>query len=131
MRHFVVGVSVLSAAVSMAACRDLTRAQGCPPVALVPVIQVEVRSAASGAALARGSTGVVRDGVYADSLRALASHGDTLVSLGAAPNRPGTYDVMVEHPGYISWHDAAVEVPANACGVGQPVQLVARLEPEP
>jgi hypothetical protein len=131
MRYFLVGVSVLSTAVSLAACSDFSGTGGCPPVALVPAVQVEVRSATSGAALASGSTGVVRDGVYADSLRPSAWHGDTLVSLGAAPNRPGTYDVTVEHPGYSSWHESAVEVVANACGIGRPVHLEARLEPEP
>jgi hypothetical protein len=131
MRCFLVGVSVLSAAVSLTACRELSTTEGCPPVALLPAVQVEVRSATSGAALASGSTGVVRDGAYVDSLRPFASHGDTLMSLGAAPNRPGTYDVTVEHPGYASWHESAVEVAANACGVGQPVRLEARLEPEP
>lgn len=99
-------------------------------MALVPTVQVEVRSATTGAALALGSTGVVQDGAYTDSLRAFALHGDTLVSLGAAPNRPGTYDVTIEHPGYVAWQEAAVQVAANACGVGQPVHLVARLEQE-
>lgn len=131
MRCFLVGVSVLCAVVSVAACHDLSSTEGCPPVALTPAVRVEVRSATSGAALASGSTGVVQDGTYADSLRPFASHGDTLVSLGAAPNRPGTYDVTVEHPGYVAWHEADVEVAANACGVGQPVELVARLQPAP
>lgn len=131
MRHFLVGVSVLSTAVSLTACSDFSATGSCPPVALVPAVQVEVRSATSGAALATGSTGIVRDGAYVDSLRPSGWHGDTLVSIGAAPNRPGTYDVTVEHAGYASWHESDVDVIANACGVGQAVHLEARLEPEP
>ena len=72
--------------------------------------------------------GSVRDGGYVDSLRALASNEDTLLSVRAAPERPGRYDVLVRIEGYRDWQTIGVAVEPGVCHV-QTVELRAVLQP--
>ena len=72
--------------------------------------------------------GSVRDGDYVDSLRALASNEDTLLSVRAAPERPGRYDVLVRIEGYRDWQTLGVAVEPGVCHV-QTVELRAVLQP--
>ncbi|CAN5274471.1 hypothetical protein BH24GEM2_BH24GEM2_12310 [soil metagenome] len=67
---------------------------------------------------------VVREGVYADSMR-----GD-LGIVSAASERPGTYHVTVRAPGYRTWTAEGVKATQGRCEL-IPARLRARLEPEP
>lgn len=127
-----------AAAVTLAACSDSTRKPVCAlsaattsPVAIYPAIRVEVRGSITGARITSGSYGAVHDGAYVDSLRPFYYIGDTLVELGAAYNRAGTYDVEVIHPGYAAWSTSGVQVTANFCDIGESILLTARLVPSP
>jgi hypothetical protein len=101
---------------------------------VAPGIEVEVVDAATGAYVARGARGTVRDGTYGDTLSPARSRGlppnDTLESLQGAHERPGTYTLAVERAGYQLWQRTGIRVTRAACHVGT-VQLTARLDPLP
>jgi len=73
-------------------------------------VQVEAIDAQTGHSLsfdvARRSTLIVRDGAYADTARLLA---------GAAPDRMGTYEVVVRAPGYQEWRTSGVRPARRVC----------------
>lgn len=99
---------------------------------MAPAVEVVVVDARSGAYVARGARGTVRDGSFSDTLSRARSLGappeDTLVSLQGAYERPGTYTVAVERAGYRPWQQGGVTVTRDACHVNT-VLLTARLEP--
>ena len=72
--------------------------------------------------------GSVRDGGYVDSLRAAGMIEDTLLSVQAAPERPGRYDVLVRIEGYRDWQAIGVVAEPGVCHV-QTVELLAVLQP--
>jgi hypothetical protein len=129
MRSPVIGICGLAALVAIVACSsDSATSGGCSPEALRPAIIVQV-VAASGPPPNDSTKGAVRDGDYIDSLRPVQFGIGGIQSLGAAQNRPGTYNVTVEHTGFEPWEKDNVVVPATACGIKQPVNLVAELQP--
>jgi hypothetical protein len=133
MQSFLVRVCAMVAAVcTVTACSSgATQPGGCSPESLRPAIVVYV-VAASGPAINDTSTkGAVRDGDYIDSLKPIKGTAGGIVSLGAAVNRPGTYDVTVEHPGYLPFEKDSVVVQGDSCGIKQSVTVVASLEPSP
>ncbi len=81
-----------------------------------------------GFALMAPPFGTVRDGGYVDSLRVAIFSEDTLLSVRAAPERPGRYDVLVRIGGYGDWHALGVTVEGGVCHV-QTVELRAVLLP--
>jgi hypothetical protein len=92
-------------------------------------MSIYVRDSASGAGLASGSTVIVRDGSFVDSLTTAfpgsqAADGP-FVSAG---ERAGNYTVTVRRAGYRTWIQAGIVVKADECHV-IPVQVVARLQP--
>ncbi len=93
-------------------------------------IVVQIRDAVSGAPLAAGARGAIRDGEYVDSLRSPTTDASSGLTLTAGPGRAGTYDVTVVHPGYQPWHQTGVVVSDNSCGVASRL-LHADLEPQP
>ena len=99
----------------------------CPATGLLPAVEVEVRDSVSDVLLTPGSRGAVRDGEYVDSLRPWRYQGDTVVTLGGAFDRPGTYDVTVAHPGYETWRYHDVQIANGSCGAGT-TRLTARLQ---
>lgn len=104
----------------------------CPAV-VSPAIVVEIRDAATGAAVANGARGAVHDGTYVDSLTPYESIGldpSGLFSRRAADERPGTYSVEVNHPGYRTWTATGVRASAGTCGV-QTRRISASLQPAP
>ncbi len=124
-----IALGVLGCLVSLAGCsNDILRA--CPPTALQPAVEVEVRDSATDELLTSGSRGAVRDGEFVDSLRPWRFDGATPVTLGAAFGRAGTYDVTVEHPGYERWEQNGVRTFSGGCSAGTSA-LVARLEASP
>lgn len=117
----------------MAGCSGLTHPNVVCTAEMVPAIVVEIRDARTGAALAYGARGVVRDGAYADSLRPAASSSADLRDLysrAAAHERAGTYVVEVAHEGYATWTASGVRVPDEVCHV-ETAELRADLQPLP
>lgn len=109
--------------IALLACRVLLPAtlSGCdildPGVCTTdvqPAIVVEVRDAATQAPAASGATGVARDGSFADPLRAY-DLGENALKLRGADERPGTYTVTVDKPGYQQWKQENVRVRDGRC----------------
>ena len=70
-----------------------------------------------------GARLISRSGTYADT----AGPDPGRAVLTGAPERPGTYDLLVEAPGYAPWARSDVRVTADHCHV-RPVSLLARLQ---
>lgn len=107
-------------ALGIVGCDGLTEPDVFCTAEMVPAIVVEIRDARTGAALAYGARGVVRDGAYADSLQPAASSSADirdLYSRAAAPERAGTYTVEVAHEGYATWTATGVQVRDDVCHV--------------
>jgi hypothetical protein len=120
----------LLATLALAACsQDPTRIVCTADVR--PALAVTVVDAVSGAPRAGEALAVARDDRYSDTLRVNGFLGDgTPIALTGADERPGTYDLTVEHAGYRTWSATNVRVTSNTCHV-QTVELTARLEPLP
>lgn len=119
-------IAILCVAAS-AACAD-PAGFDCTLIAL-PAITVEVTDAISGAYLAEGAWGLVRDGEYVDSLQPFSSGtGGVLRSFQAAHERIGVYEVSVWRDGYDPWTRTGVVVEADVCHVIT-VPLMAELQP--
>lgn len=85
---------------------------------------VAVRDSLSGSAAANGALGTIAMGGVVDTL----VQSDSLLLFGG--DQLGTYDVKVEHPGYLDWTASAVHVThLGSCGNVLPVQLSALLQP--
>lgn len=89
-----------------------------------PAILVQVRDAATQAPAASGATGVLRDGSFSDIMQ--ADPGENALELRGAEERPGTYTVTVDKPGYQQWTQDGVRVRDGGCHV-QTVTLQANL----
>ena len=136
-RQLLLAAAALAAAV--AGC-DGSASLNAPPddgglvctASVEPGILVEVTDARTGAHVARDAAGAVREGSFVDSLRPAVSRGippaDTLVSLQAAPERAGTYEVTVTRAGYRPWSQQGVRVTRGSCHVNT-VTVAARLTP--
>jgi hypothetical protein len=92
-------------------------------------ISVEVRDAATGGLLTSLPHGVARDGIYEDSLQVPGDPSSRAVLVGAE-ERPGTYEVQIEAPGYSAWDTAGVEVGHDGCHV-ETASFTARLSAAP
>jgi hypothetical protein len=95
-----------------------------------PAIQVEVRDATTGRPAANGALGWVKDGRFTDSLRVVGHYWepDEAVHMQGALERPGTYHVMVQKPGYADWERRNVRARASGCSVDTQ-RLTAALQP--
>jgi hypothetical protein len=96
-------------------------AYACPAV-INPAVVVEIRDAQTQAPLANDARGAVHDGAYVDSLVPFEGTGSgagplLLFSRRAADERPGSYSVEVNHPGYRAWTMSGVRVFTGQCGV--------------
>lgn len=92
-------------------------------------VVVKVRDAATGEPAALGATLVIREGQYADSATGTYTGADQEFAafIGAAVERPGTYDVTVRKTGYQTWTRQQIAVGIERCGVSTvelPVMLV-------
>jgi hypothetical protein len=76
-------------------------------VAIRPVIDGRTRKKIPDEIAGTGTL-IVQDGAYADT---------TPLLMGAAPDRPGTYTVVVRLPGYREWRRSRVHVPRRPCTV--------------
>ena len=97
---------------------------------VMPGLIVAVRDAATGQGVPGQVVVVARDGAYIDSLRApeLNAPRDPSFPFRGADERPGTYEVSVESPGYVPWRREGVRVHMeDECHV-KTVNLVARIK---
>jgi hypothetical protein len=117
-------------AIILAGC-DLPALGGCDHWER-PAIQVEVRDATTGRPAANGAFGWVQDGRFMDSLRVVINHyePDEALQMRGAPDRPGTYHVVIQKPGYVTWERRNVRARASGCSVDTE-RLTASLQPLP
>lgn len=90
-----------------------------------PSFAVTVEDSVSGADLAPEATVWVREGAFVDTL--LPAPGGVY---SGAHERPGTYEVVAEHPDYLDWHRTGVRVREGECHVITR-EITARLAPRP
>lgn len=104
-------------------------APGDCPLSAEPAIEVYITDATTGAPRAADASGFVRDGAFTDSLSASTFNGDdVMTSRRAADERPGLYDITIQHPGYHTWTREDVRVRDGECNV-QTREIAARLTP--
>ena len=117
-------IAAVLALAPLSACADLPTTCTSDPKY---TMRIEVRDARTGAPLAYGSTGTIRDGGYVEQMT--SSEGMIYLWAGSGDaGRPGTYDVTIERPGYETWRRSDVRVSGNHCGP-RVVDLVANLTP--
>ncbi len=87
-------------------------------------IQVDVLDG-SGAPAAQGATGVAVEDAFADTLMIFDA-----VRMAGVVERPGTYEVTVSKPGFVTWSARNITVTADECHV-IPVTLQANLIASP
>ena len=81
-----------------------------------PAVTVEIRDTESGRPLADSASGVIRNGLYVDSLKPFrADSAGRLVALQAYGSA-GIYRVEIRRPGYQDWVSENVRVTENHCG---------------
>jgi hypothetical protein len=119
----------LAPAVALAGCVDNLAI--CVDSGFEAAIVVQVRDAVTGAPLAAGARGAIRDGGYVDSLRPPTPDASgRLLTLTGGAGRAGTYEVTLVYPGYQMWQQTGVVVSTNSCGVAGQL-LHADLQPQP
>jgi len=95
---------------------------------LAAAVAIATLTSVTGASAATGARVVVRDGAFADSSTSPAPpSGIDVDALGAALERPGSYEVTVSKPGYRDWVRSGVRVTKGECNV-RTANLVARLQ---
>lgn len=98
----------------------------CPDVGSYAV-NVEVRDAVTGVPATEGAILIVQEGEYADTVQ--GGPGAPPV-LAAAPERPGTYNVLVQKAGYQDWTRQDVRVRrGGGCDRLKSARLTANLQP--
>lgn len=97
-----------------------------------PGLEIQVRDARTGAPAAAGVVAIARDGAYTDTLRVAGWNGppgdSTATTVAGASERPGTYDIRIQKPGYRAWERTGVRVRDDECHVVT-VRLDVLLEP--
>jgi hypothetical protein len=84
----------------------------------VPGIVVEVRDLLTNDPIASGAVGTLQDGSYQETMQPYKAPQDSaLLSLQGAIERVGTYDVLVQKPGYKDWSMHHVTVLNGGCDV--------------
>jgi hypothetical protein len=115
--------TVLLLAAPLASC-GINPLVMCPDEAR-PMITILVLNASTGQPAAEGAGGSITDGAFsARLLRRGYNH------LSPAADRPGTYTVLVQKPGYQDWTRTDVRVRGGECGT-ENVDLEASLVPVP
>ena len=101
-----------------------------PPIACtleaVAGITVKPVDSETGAVLSGPTTLIVREGLYADTVRTTTGALPLPVTVSAAYERAGTYTIVVRHPGYREFAQTGVEVTRDPCHV-HPVRITAEL----
>ena len=99
----------------------------CPAIEL-RAIEVEVVDSITDQPVADSARGKAVDGTFQAVLGPVRYKEGRAVAIGGADERPGTYDITVERPGYLPWRVSHVVVRDGRCNVIT-VQLTARLSP--
>ena len=81
-----------------------------------PGVVVHVLDALTGRPPTDVVTATVRDGAFLDSTSAQATDSENPLSLSAALDRPGKYDVTVRSAGYHDWHGEGATRLVEECG---------------
>jgi len=91
----------------------------CPlNIRYVPGIVVEVRDMLTNDPIASNAVGTLQDGNYQETMQPYKAPQDfAFLSLQGAIERPGTYDVLVQEPGYSDWSMHHVTVLFAGCDV--------------
>lgn len=119
---------LLVGALALSSC-DAVFPRNCTAEA-IPAVEVIILDAATGAPAACDALLVARDGAYVDSVSVRRWFGlapgdttnvcrvyQTLNQLEAAYERPGTYSLRVEKPGFAPWERSGVRVRSTFCHV--------------
>ncbi len=123
---------VLASVLAVGACADLFSTSTVCALGAQAAIRVYIRDAASSALLPpNGTTLILREGAFVDSMTWPSPGGGTWpdgvpISTPRSYERPGIYDVTVQHPGYAQWDTTRIRVREGECGVNT-VTLTARL----
>lgn len=92
---------------------------------------VAVTDARTGGPPSSRATLVVTDGTFNETVQGPEPGTTSRVTIAAAAERPGTYDLTVSAAGYRTWTQAAVRVARGSrCDRLQTANLAARLEPQ-
>lgn len=119
-------VAAFVATILIVGC-DITEPYTCT-ASVEPGIVVEIVDGDTGEPIAASARGVVRDGVFQDSLAPAGfTYEGVMVSRQAAHEREGTYAVFVSHPDYELWAREGVRVREGKCHV-ETVELRAELD---
>ena len=119
---------VVLVVLAVAGCDSIDGLVGrsCTAIA-VAGINVKVIDSLTGAPVASGSLVRATEGTFTDSASVPANRSDLdSLSIPLVFERPGTYQVTVEHAGYRIWTKSDVRVRDSGCHV-DPVSLTARL----
>jgi hypothetical protein len=118
------GVAAATVLLSALGCNSqpITFCTSSPPLA----VRVAVNDSASGMSVVDSARGAAKLGTEVDSLR-LSTPPPRLVG----GTELGTYQVIIDRPGYREWTRNGVVVSKAVCGSAIPVDLVARLQPAP
>lgn len=82
-----------------------------------PGIVLELYDAQTTAPITAGAEAELRDGAYIEVLAQSAEEGEASNEMPGAWERPGTYDITVEHPDYAIWTREDVLIRAGQCHV--------------
>ena len=80
----------------------------------------------SGLPVANGATVVVTDGNFQQTITIPAT--PSAATVAAAPDRPGTYSIVVRRAGYHNWTRSGIEVRSDGC-LPETIAVTARLVP--
>ena len=89
-------------------------------------LTVTVVDQSNGDPIADDATMTIRQGSYEEVVTD-SWDGSTMSGAG---ERPGTYTITIEHPGYETWTQTGIEITADDCHV-IPVLITAQLVPLP
>ncbi|HYW06974.1 MAG TPA: hypothetical protein VE913_08460 [Longimicrobium sp.] len=114
----------LLAAASLGACNSIL--PGNCTLEARQSVAVEVRDSITGSGAAAGARGTLRDGTYSDTLNAVSA---TYMSSAATWERPGSYEVTIDKPGYLRW-TGRVRATRGECHVeSEPARALLRRAP--
>ncbi len=99
---------------------------------VVPGLSITVQDLATGKNVRGPLVVIAREGTYADTAHIYNPTAAAPDSMDFNPyqlvmERPGTYDISVQAPGYGLWHVSGIQVIKGRCHVNT-VQIVAQME---
>jgi hypothetical protein len=123
-------LSSAAGALLLAGCGAITGDYACTAdyrYGLNVTVVDSVTSAPPASAVLIARTGAAVDSVGPAAPQPVVLNGPPVLLLGAAGERPGTYDLTVRAPGYRDWTRNGVKVTADECHV-RGIAVTARLQ---